>query len=133
MNAEPIIQNDFVSMWYYPDKKIVHHQMHKSLYGEHLRSAMETGLSVLIRNGACKWLSDDRCFVTMEPEDVHWGKAVWTPKAVRAGWRHWAIVLPKSVTGKMCHDQMIDDYRVLGLNAKVFDDVDEAMAWLEAQ
>ena len=46
MVTETVIDNEIVTMWYYPDKKIIHHQIHKYLYGEQLRTTMETGLEL---------------------------------------------------------------------------------------
>ncbi len=33
MNRTTEIDNEFVTMWYYPDEKIVHHQFHKFISG----------------------------------------------------------------------------------------------------
>ena len=94
---------------------------------------METGVEHLIKNGAFKWLSDDRAFGAMSKEDTEWGITVWAPKAAAAGWRFWAIVLPQSIIGKLGSEKMIEYYSGLGVTVKIFTDADEGMAWLEAQ
>ena len=133
MVKETILENESISVWYYPEKKIVHHQVHKYAFGEALRNALDKGVEVLKENGANKWLSDDQSHAAMAKEDVEWGKAVWTPKALEAGFRHWAIVLPKSPVGKMSHRRMIADYSEMGINVEIFEDVESAIAWLDAQ
>ena len=133
MRKETIIENEFVTMWYYRDKKILHHQIHNYLIGDDLKNMLNTGIKKLKETGACKWLSDDRSYAPLPKEDIEWGREVWTPKALAAGFRHWAIVMPESVTGKMSHRRMVQEYADIGLNVNVFSDVDEAMEWLEAQ
>ena len=85
----------------------------------------------LKKNSACKWLSDDRSYSALPKEDVEWGVTYWGPKAVKAGWRYWAIVLPQSVLGKLSLGHIIDTYGELGLTVKVFTDPKEGMTWLE--
>ena len=133
MAAEIIVDNEFITMWYFPDKRIVHHRLHKFSYGDTLRSALEAGVEQLRKHHAHKWLSDDRSYAALTKEDAEWGETYWGPSAVEAGWRYWAIVLPKSVLGKLSMERIIGIYEKLGLTVKVFSDVDEGMAWLEAQ
>jgi hypothetical protein len=133
MNKETVIENELISMWYYPDKKILHHQVHKYVFGETLRNALDLGVEILKKNGACKWLSDDQSHSALPKDDVEWGKSIWTPKAIQAGWRHWAIVMPKSAAGRMSYKRMIEEYKAIGMNVNVLDDAEQAMTWLEAQ
>jgi hypothetical protein len=69
----------------------------------------------------------------MTKDDMKWGMQTFFPKAMEAGWQHWAVVLPKSTIGQMSHRRVIDDSIRNGLNAKMFSDVDDAMSWLEEQ
>ena len=78
-------------------------------------------------------MSDDRSYAALPKEDLEWGVSHWGPKAVAAGWRYWAIVMPESVLGKMSHQHIIDIYGEMGVTVKVFSDPDEAMAWLKEQ
>jgi hypothetical protein len=120
-------------MWYYPDKKILHHLIHKYMVSDELRNSMNLGVDILKKNRACKWLSDDRSFSTLPKEDVEWGLNIWAPRALASGWRHWAVVLPKLVIGQLAHKKMAEIYRELGLNVEVFTDTEKGIAWLEEQ
>jgi hypothetical protein len=133
MNPEIIIDNESSTMWYYPDKKVIHHQIRKYIYGDELRNLLMTGVELLKKYRVTKWLSDDQSFAAMTPDDMKWGMQTFFPKAMEAGWRHWAVVLPKSTIGQMSHRRVIDDSIRNGLNAKMFSDVDDAMSWLEEQ
>jgi len=33
MPTQTIVQNSFFTLWYHPEKKIVHHQLHKFIAG----------------------------------------------------------------------------------------------------
>ena len=133
MTKETIVDNEHISMWYHPDKKIVHHKIHKFVCGEPLQEALEAGAELLKKNGACKWLSDDRGYGALPKEDEVWGDEYWGPKAIASGWRFWALVLPKSVLGKMSIEHFVDVYSGMGVTVKVFTDPDEGMAWLDRQ
>jgi hypothetical protein len=133
MERETIIETDFGVMYYYSKKGIVHHIIHKYEHGEPLRNFLLSGTRTLEKHGACKWLSDDRSYAALTKEDVEWGNAVFGPETVRVGWRYWAIVLPKSVVGKISLEYVIKMYADMGLTAQIFTDPDEGMAWLERQ
>ena len=38
MPTQTIIDSPFATLWYYPDKKIVHHQIHKFVHGEEFQA-----------------------------------------------------------------------------------------------
>ena len=60
MSLITILDNEYVTLWYHPDKQIIHHQFHKFLYGQAFRDAMNAGTEAMKKYGAHKWLSDDR-------------------------------------------------------------------------
>lgn len=132
MATETIIDNEFITMWYHHDTQIVHHVFHKFMYGEELRAALETGIEQIKKNGSNKWLSDDRFYTAIPKEDTEWGLANLAPMAISAGWKYWAIVLPKSTAGKMSFNRLIEKYKNLGVTAKIFANTNEAMAWLKS-
>ena len=133
MAPETIIDTEQFSMWYYPDKKIIHHKFHGEFYGPEFRAALEKGTEILKREGARKWLSDDRDYGRLPKEDVDWGADDWGPKTVMAGWRYWAIVMPTAVLAQASHSALEQNFSRIGVTARVFPSTDEAMRWLEAQ
>ncbi len=131
MPRKTIIDNEFITIWYYPDEKIVHHQFHKkTIYGKTFRDALNTGANLLKENKACKWLSDDRKNVIFAQEDLAWGIEEWQPKVLSYGWKYWAIVKPIDEVGRMSIEQISYDYKIMGLTVEYFNDVDEAFNWL---
>jgi hypothetical protein len=128
-----IIDHEFFSLWYYTDKKIVHHKFNKAFYGPEFRASLEKGTEILKLHGARKWLSDDRLFTELPQDDLDWGVNSWGPRTVVAGWRYWAIVLPESFLNQMSHSVIEANFSRIGVMAKVFTTPEEGMAWLEAQ
>ena len=131
MVTETVIDHERFSMWYYPDKKIIHHKFHSDFYGPELRAALEKGTEILRQYGARKWLSDDRGYGELPQEDVDWGLHDWGPKTVMAGWRYWAIVMPEAALGQVAHTTFERIFSSIGVTAKVFRSPDDAMSWLE--
>ncbi len=127
------IENEFATLWYYPEKRIIHHQFHKFAYGEDFRNILTTGAELLEKYRCTKWLSDDRNIGILHPEDRAWGDEHWTPRVVKAGWRYWAFLMPERATGKLSSTNLAETFSELGVTVKAVDSEEEGMAWLEEQ
>ena len=133
MSKTIVLKNTHLTLWIHEDTKIVHHRFSRFTHGDSFRNGMEAGLEVLKKYKATKWLSDDRKNSALPREDIEWSRANWGPAAIKAGWKHWAIVQPINIVGQMNIKKCIEIYTELGLNVKAFSDPDEALKWLEQQ
>lgn len=132
MSKITITDTEYATLWYHSDKKIVHHQFHKFIYGQEFRQVLEKGLEIFKQNGAQKWLSDDRKNSTLTAEDSAWGLSDWSPRVLQAGWKYWAIVMPDKIVGKLNMQRFIEDYAKKGVTIDIFGDPEEALKWLES-
>lgn len=130
MVKETIIDNEFASLWYYPEAKVVHHQIKKYISGEQLRSLLSQGSELLSKNGAQKWLSDDRSNNALTASDSDWANSVWFPATVKSGWKYWALVQPEKVTGQMSMKRQTSFTERGGVTVRVFSEPGPAMEWL---
>lgn len=128
-----IIDSPVVTLWYHPDKKIVHHQIHKFVAGKDFREFLMAGYEVLRKNMARKWLSDDRSNMVLGKADMDWSQSEWAPQVAKAGWKYWAIVRPEKVLATVAMERLAAKYAALGVTAKFFTDPRDAMTWLETQ
>lgn len=133
MSKTTIIDNEYASLWYYPETKIVHHQIKKYIYGEQLQNLLSKGTEVLKKNGAQKWLSDDRSNNALRPQDSEWTDNVWFPNTTKAGWKYWALVQPEKTIGQMNMKKKTTFVTNAGVVVKVFSNPNEAIKWLESQ
>jgi hypothetical protein len=133
MDKMTIIDNAFCSTWCFPTKRLMQHQWHKFCYGEDFRNVMTQAAEAFEKYNCIKWLSDDRNFGAIHPDDEAWGKAYWFPRVLTAGWKYHAMVLPVSIIGHMSLTAMVDFFAEQGVQAKVFSDPDEAMKWLDSK
>lgn len=132
MSETTILDNDYATLWYHPESRIVHHKFHKFIYGEKFRSVLEKGLEVFKEHNASKWLSDDRLNSALPKEDAEWGLTDWNPRVFAQGWKYWAVVMPDKVLGQTNLNYLMRENIELGLTVQVFDDADEALEWLES-
>ena len=130
---ETVVDNEFVTVWVYPDKKIVRHKFHKFIFGEPFRQALTKGADAFEKYHCVKWLSDDSENSALLPEDSEWGQIYWEPRIMRAGWKHWALILPEKVVGQMNMNRLVKRYSEQGVNVKIFSNPTEALSWLERQ
>jgi hypothetical protein len=133
MDKEIILDNEHMTVWYYPDKKIVHHEFHKFTYGKTLQEGLSAGAAILEKRGAQKWLSDHRNKIGSDKDDLHWTATVWRPRVIKAGLKYWAMILPEKIIGQMAMRRVIGEYANTGVTVQMFSDPDKAMRWLESQ
>ncbi len=133
MPPTTILETEQITIWYHPEEKVVHHQMHEYTHGQDFRDALMAELEVMKKYGARRLLSDDRGNTVMTPEDREWSLEVWQPKVIAAGWKHWAIVQPEHALAKLRMEKFAETYTKLGINVKIFSDPEAAMKWLVSQ
>jgi len=131
MSTITVLDDEYVNLVYYPDKKIVHHTFHQTVQAEVFRNALNAGLEVFKQYDAHKWLSDDRKNSALPEDDTVWAKTVWFPQVLEAGWQYWALVWPAQTLAVLNLKEFIDEYRRFGLKTMVFKDTKPAMFWLE--
>lgn len=133
MPAQVLIDNEYATLWYHPDKKIVHHAFKKWVPSPVFRDVLTKGADAFERYGAQKWLSDDRGNGAIHPDDSEWSFSAWTPRVVDCGWKYWAVVMPEKALGKMNMRQWIKMYSDMGVEVQTFSDPAEALKWLESK
>ena len=80
---------------------------------------------------ATKWLSDDRKNGPLNTSDSDWARDDWFPRALAAGWKYWAVVLPELLIGQMNMQLFTTRYSKAGVTVRVFSDPDDALCWLK--
>ncbi len=128
-----ILENEFATVWCYPRERIIHHEFHLYCYSTAFQEVMMAGLTAFEAHSCTKWLSDDRHFAAMLPEDKEWAAESWRPRVLAAGWKYWAMILPQKMTGRMNLQRVVEEYEALGVTASYHEDPDAAMQWLVEQ
>lgn len=133
MAKKTLIDNDNVSLYCYPEEGIIHHVVHKFVFGDMFKTLMTTGADAFIENNCTKWLSDDRSNSALRKEDEEWGQKNWENRILDKGWKYWALVMPEKAVGQMNMKRIVDRYASKGVTVKVFSDPAQAMDWLKQQ
>ena len=130
-DVETIIDSDAALLVYRHQEAIVHHTFRRFVHGPQFREVLEVGLDLFKKRGACKWLSDDRRNGAITAADGTWALNDWAPRVIAAGWKYWAVVMPRKVLGQMNMRRWAETYGKQGVIAQLFDDPDDALGWLE--
>ena len=133
MSNTIIVENENMTVECHTDKGIIHHTIHKPTNGQIFRDALEAGEVYFKDHGLSKWLSDDRKNSAILPEDVDWNLNIWSPRMIEAGWKYWALVVPKELAAAGVLTDVVQDNYALGLRTMVFTNVEEAIDWLDQQ
>ena len=129
-----LIENEDACLWYYPDTGIVHHQFFRPVSDGSFRTILTSGLRLLREHGAQKWLSDDRGNSILSAEASAWSQEYWLPRALKAGWKYWAVLVPRNARGKINMARLMDFVgETSGVNIKIFLNPEEAWQWLAQQ
>jgi hypothetical protein len=130
---DQILQNEEITLWYYPELKIVHHQMVKTPSSETFRELLRRGAETLERYRATKWMSDDRGNTLLRPQDEEWADSEWLPRVLRCGFKYWAIVLPKGAIGKLNMQRLAAQHARRGIVSYIETRPFAAFEWLRAK
>jgi hypothetical protein len=130
--ADIVHDNEWVTLWYHPEAKIVHHKFHKATRGEAFQTALTLGTDILRANGASKWLADDRLFFVLPEEDQRWSENEWFPRTRQVGWKYWAIVKPAMTITELYLRRVAASPPAAGVRMEVFPTVTQAAEWLQS-
>jgi hypothetical protein len=128
-----IVDDEYVTLWYHPDEKVIHHKIHKFMVPGVFERLLSTGAELMETHGAVKWLSDDRNNVVVSPEDLKWSDTTWAPRVLKAGFKYWAIVVPSQAVAELQMKALRAKRKEPGVQVEMFETVEEAMAWLESR
>jgi len=128
-----VLDTPQVSLWYYPEDRIVHHQIKQFISGQPFREFLLAGTRLFELHRAEKWLSDDRKCPVVRPEDIDWGDAEWFPRTAAAGWKYWAIVRPQKLVGQAVVKELSEKYARQGVTSQWFEDPADALWWLQTR
>jgi hypothetical protein len=131
-SPEIIHENEWVTLWYHAEAKVVHHRFHKAIRGEAFRSVLLRGTALLLERGAKKWLSDDRLVFVLPQQDQEWADAEWFPQALEAGWRFWAIAKPEKAVADLYIRRLAANRSAAGVRTELFTTPEAGMNWLRS-
>ena len=126
-----ILINESFSLLFHGQYKIVHHVTHMPISGAPFREMLTRGAELLEERRATKWLSDNRLSGALHPEDGTWAMEVWSKRAIAAGWKYWAIVMPNATLGRANIRRFIREYADHGVQSAIFDNPEDALVWLK--
>ena len=129
-----VIDNEFYTACCYPTKGLIHHQWHKYCVGENLRNALTKAVEAFMMHHCTKWLSDDRKFGgVLHPDDWKWGETHFTDRAIEAGWKYSATVLPEKAIAKLSTSALIQYFAARGVETRFFTRLLDAQQWIYKQ
>ena len=130
MEYQVILDNKWGTLRYQPKHKYVYHNFHKPVTGQPFRQFLDVGLETLKKNKTDRWLSDNRNLGKFDPADVEYSVTDWGPRASKAGWKYWALVVPEDIAGRASMQNHIETFHGLGVWVRVFTNLEEARDWI---
>jgi hypothetical protein len=128
-----IFSTEYITVEYYPDRKLIYHTIHKPIAGQvqMFKDALDVGTATMTKYQLCKWLSDDRKNGPLPAEMLDWSSNDWSQRTIDAGWKYWANVVPEEIDAAGTLIPVIDHLYNLGLRMAVFRTPQVALEWLD--
>jgi stage II sporulation SpoAA-like protein len=95
-----------------------------------MAAVLEAGLQALTEYGGSRWLADGRNMKDVKRSDQDWIVQEFFPRALAAGLKRIALVIPKSVVAMKTVDQLVQRLPAAKVEVAYFPTVDEARSWL---
>jgi SpoIIAA-like len=92
-------------------------------------AAMNKNIQLLEEKFASKYVVDITMSGALPPQHAEWVRSDWRPRAVKAGLRKAATVMPESVLAKLVLQDMMKDVPP-EWEMKNFDNLDSALKWM---
>jgi hypothetical protein len=106
-------------------------------FGEGYRLALNKVIEALTNHGSTKLLADSRKMRAIPQEDQEWLMKDWVPRSQKAGLKHSAVVIPKTMLGQLSLKQLMKagsgpNRYVSTDGASYFETVEDAKKWLRS-
>ncbi|HEX8349395.1 MAG TPA: hypothetical protein VF598_05505 [Hymenobacter sp.] len=96
----------------------------------HLQAFLTHAGHLLQRRGWYKLLGDQRFMEPFTPEESAWIVDYWLTRARQGSEVYGAVVLPNDVFARLSVSQVINEAKAAAMTYRLFDNEDEAKAWL---
>lgn len=95
-----------------------------------VRTGLEKALELYQAKGKGKWLADTTQILPFGKEAERWMNEDWFPRAIKAGVKKMALLIPKSSLGKMSLESLMGKVPGTDLTTAYFDNQEAAKKWL---
>ena len=129
---ELLFEDEHVKCELVPDLRAMINTWSGFLKGESYRGRMERVLDLVAQHGVDRVLADVSRIRSLVADDRTWTSEVWAPRAVAAGMRAMAVVLPHNVFAQLGVTRVVERLGEAQMLTAQFDDPLDAQRWLES-
>ncbi len=97
---------------------------------EKFKTTADKAVELLKSKGGSRWLADDTQLIAWSHDIQNWLAQDWHPRAVAAGLKYMAIVLPKSAMGRFTSQKLNTKVTPGTVTTQYVETYEEAKAWL---
>jgi hypothetical protein len=112
------------------DAQLVFVEWHGWANSAEFAALLDAELRALKEHGGSRLLADCRRQKVLNPKDQDLANREWLPRALKAGLRRFAVVVPASVVADMNIRDSLDKASAADLQVGYFATVEQAMEWV---
>jgi hypothetical protein len=115
-----------------PTLQAVHTEAQSWADPSEMAAVLEAGLQALTEHGGSRWLADGRNMKVVKQPDQDWIVQEFFPRALAAGLKRIALVMPTSGLAMTTVDQLVGRMPAASAEVAYFATLDEARSWLNS-
>lgn len=123
-------EKDYLTVHWNDTAKYVLMEWRKFVIGTDFRQGLDKGLQLVQEKQSTRWLADLRKLGVVAQEDQQWSNENWFPRAINAGLRRMAIVMPENIVSKWSVEKIMEKVPGTNLTVHYFDNIEKAKQWL---
>lgn len=125
-----ILDNEYVTLMYEDDHALLYDRYTVNIDLATIQSSLDAGLEKINETGANKWLTNTHAIGGFSEDVAQWVLEDWGPRAIEAGWKYWALVVPEEMEGRLAMVQFVSAFNEMGVLVRVYTAEDEAREWV---
>ncbi len=125
-----ILDNEFVTLVYEDENALLFDVYKANIAFETIQASLNAGLQKMNETHANRWLTDTRAIGGFSEAGAQWVLTDWAPRALEAGWKYWALVVPEAMEGRVAMVQFVNAFAQVGIRVRVFIDINKARQWV---
>ncbi|WP_338761636.1 hypothetical protein WAF17_15890 [Bernardetia sp. ABR2-2B] len=124
--------NSYCQVYYIPEKGYIHTDWKGFCPSKIFREASNSIITAIEETGTGRVLFDAVNTKSAAPEDQKWLFEDWMPRAIAAGYKRYAYILPNDVFGKFTSSSVLQKMEVVNphVEGATSNDTETALEWL---
>ncbi len=129
---ETLVKEKYIEINVDHSAQIIELKWNGFVKSKNYREALDKAIEIAKEHSLNKWLTDATNVKVVSISDQEWVMNDWFPRALEAGYKYQALIIPRDEFGKTSSNELISEVDGKSVIAKNFMDYNTALEWLSS-